>query len=58
MNQARAMTVLRQESLHGTDDGGANGAVRRGEVVAFILRGAIALVTLAIVVLSAQIASG
>ena len=54
MAQARAMTVLRRRAVTAPDDRVAAEAVRRGRVLAGTLRGTMALVTLAVLVLAAQ----
>jgi hypothetical protein len=54
MIQARQMTTLRRQAMGAPDDQIVAGAVRRGRLVAGALRGLMALVTLAIVVLAAQ----
>ena len=54
MAQARAMTALRRRALSAPQDDVAGRAVRRGRLVAGALRGLMALVTLAVVVLAAQ----
>jgi uncharacterized membrane protein len=54
MAQARAMTVLRRRAVTAPDDRAAAEAVRRGRVLAGALRGTMALVTLAVLVLAAQ----
>jgi len=54
MAQARAMTVLRRRAVTAPDDRAAAEAVRRGRVLAGTLRGTMALVTLAVLVLAAQ----
>jgi hypothetical protein len=54
MAQARAMTVLRRRTVSAPDDHAAAEAVRRGRALAGALRGTMALVTLAILVLAAQ----
>lgn len=54
MAQARAMTGLRRRSISAPADAGASRAVRRGRRVATALRGLMAIVTLAIVVLAAM----
>lgn len=54
MAQARAMTRLRARSFARAGDAAAADAVRRGRRVADTLRGALALLTLAVVVLAAH----
>lgn len=54
MAQARAMTVLRRRAVTAPDDRAAAEGVRRGRVLAASLRGTMAFVTLAILVLAAQ----
>ncbi len=54
MIQARQMTTLRRQAMGAPDDQIVAGAVRQGRLVAGALRGLMALVTLAIVVLAAQ----
>jgi hypothetical protein len=54
MAQARAMTALRRRAVTAPDDRAAAEAVRRGRIVAGALRGTMALVTLAVLVLAAQ----
>jgi len=54
MAQARAMGAIRRRSISSPDDEDAARAVRRGQMLAGALRGTMALVTLAIVVLAAQ----
>jgi hypothetical protein len=53
MAQARRMTLVRRQLLAHPDDGALAHEVRRGGVAAGVLRGAIAIITLAIVVLGA-----
>jgi uncharacterized membrane protein len=55
MAQARAMTRLRREALSGDGGVAIEARVRRGAVLAGALRGAIALFTLALVVLGAAL---
>jgi hypothetical protein len=55
MAQARAMTVRRRRAIAAPQDEHAARAVRRGGKVAGALRGSIALVTLAMLVLSADL---
>lgn len=57
MVQAHHMTGLRQRAAAGSDDHGVADAVRRGRMLAGALRGLMALLTLAIVVLAAQVIS-
>jgi uncharacterized membrane protein len=57
MAQARAMTRLRRRALSGTGTVGLEPRIRRGAALAGALRGAIALLTLALVVLGAALAS-
>jgi uncharacterized membrane protein len=57
MAQARAMTRLRRWALEGTADAEAVTRVRRGAVLATALRGGIAILTLALVVLAAALAN-
>lgn len=54
MAQARTMTARRHRTSSAADDPVAAQAVRRGRVLAGALRGVMALMTLAIVVLAAQ----
>ena len=54
MAQARAMGSIRRRAMSSPDDEGAARAVRRGQILAGVLRGTMALVTLAIVALAAQ----
>lgn len=54
MAQARAMGSIRRRAMSSPDDEGAGRAVRRGQILAGALRGTMALVTLAIVVLAAH----
>ena len=54
MIQARQMMTLRRQAMGAPDDQIVAGAIRRGRLVAGALRGLMALVTLAIVVLAAQ----
>lgn len=54
MVQARSMTTLRRRALSAPQDHDAGRAVRRGRLVAGVLRGLMAVVTLSIVVLAAQ----
>ena len=54
MAQARAMTIRRRRAMSTPEDHDAGRAVRRGRLLAGALRGLMALVTLAIVVLAAQ----
>lgn len=54
MSQARAMTRLRRRAALVPADGSAAADVRRGSVLAGALRGAMALLTLSVVVLAAQ----
>ncbi len=58
VRQARAMTRLRRHSLANDTDEQIARRVKGGATVASILRGLIALVTLAIVVLAARIIGG
>jgi hypothetical protein len=53
--QARRMTVMRRRALENRDDKRAATTVRRGAAFAAALRGSIALLTLAILVLSASV---
>lgn len=55
MAQARAMTRLRRQATSAPEDQGLAVTVRRGRLLANMLRGLMAAVTLAIVVLAAQI---
>jgi hypothetical protein len=55
MAQARAMTATRQRALRYRGDAAAEREVNRGRVVAAALRGTMAVITLAIVVLVAQV---
>ena len=55
MAQARAMTRLRRQATSAPEDQGLAVSVRRGRLLANMLRGLMAAVTLAIVVLAAQI---
>jgi uncharacterized membrane protein len=55
--QARRMTQLRQRLLRQPDDGSLADVVRRGARNAAVLRGAIGLLTLALVVLGAVLAT-
>ena len=55
MAQARAMTRLRRQAASGPVDGGLSASLRRGRILAGMLRGLMGAVTLAIVVLAAQI---
>jgi uncharacterized membrane protein len=57
MAQARAMTRLRRQALSGAGSVGLTPRIRRGAALAGVLRGAIALLTLALVVLGAALAS-
>jgi uncharacterized membrane protein len=57
MTQARAMTRLRRQALSGDADPALAARVRRGATLAAALRGAIALLTLALVGLGAALAS-
>jgi uncharacterized membrane protein len=54
--QARAMTRLRRRALTGAGGAALDPRIRRGAVLAGSLRGAIALLTLALVVLGAALA--
>ena len=54
MAQARAMGSIRRRAMSSPDDEGAARAVRRGQILAGVLRGTMALVTLVIVALAAQ----
>ena len=54
MAQARAMTTLRREAMSSPDDHDLADAVRRGRLAAGGLRGLMAAVTLAVLVLAAQ----
>jgi hypothetical protein len=53
MAQARTMATLRRQAMGSPDDHDAARAVRRGRLVASGLRGLMAMVTLAVVVLAA-----
>lgn len=55
MAQARAMTRLRRQATSAPEDQGLAVSMRRGRLLAYMLRGLMAAVTLAIVVLAAQI---
>jgi hypothetical protein len=55
MAQAHAMTTLRRRAMSNPEDHDADRAVRRGRLLAGVLRGLMALVTLVIVVLAAQV---
>jgi hypothetical protein len=55
--QARRMTVRRRLAISAPDDEHAVGAVRRGAVLAGALRGSMALLTLATLVLGAHVLS-
>lgn len=57
MAQARAMTRLRRQAASAPEDRGLSVSLRRGRLLANMLRGLMAAVTLAIVVLAAQIIS-
>jgi hypothetical protein len=57
MAQARTMTILRRRAMSIPEDHNAGRAVRRGRLLAGALRGLMAFVTLAIVVLAAQVIS-
>lgn len=57
MAQARTMTILRRRTMSIPEDHNAGRAVRRGRLLAGALRGLMAFVTLAIVVLAAQVIS-
>ena len=57
MAQARTMTTLRRQAMSAPGDHDADRAVRRGRLVAGALRSLMALVTLAVVVLAAQVIS-
>ncbi|HVC71133.1 MAG TPA: hypothetical protein VNC61_12835 [Acidimicrobiales bacterium] len=57
MAQARTMTILRRQAMSAPGDHDAVSAVRRGRPVASALRSLMALVTLAVVVLAAQVIS-
>jgi hypothetical protein len=54
MAQARAMTALRRQAMGAPGDVAAADAVRRGRALAGILRGKMAVVTLAVLVLAAE----
>jgi len=53
MLQARSMTALRRKSIAHPEDGSTAAALRRGRLLANAIRGAMALMTLAAVVLAA-----
>jgi hypothetical protein len=55
MAQARAMTGLRRQAVIAPDDLVTANAVRRGRILAGTLRATMALVTLAVLVLAAQV---
>jgi len=55
MVQARTMTILRRRAISTPDDLDVGRAVRRGRIVADMLRGLMAVVTLAVVVLAAKV---
>jgi hypothetical protein len=57
MVQARAMTTVRRRAMSAPEDHGAVLAVRRGRLLAGALRSVMALFTLAILVLAAQVIS-
>ena len=53
MMQARAMTALRRKAISSPGDDSTGAALRRGRLLANVIRGLMALMTLAIVVLAA-----
>ena len=53
MMQARAMTALRRKVITNPGDSATVGALRRGRLLANVIRGLMALMTLAIVILAA-----
>jgi hypothetical protein len=55
MTQAKRMTVLRRLALDHPDQSAAVASVQAGATVALVLRGAIAIVTLAMVILGADL---
>jgi hypothetical protein len=58
MAQARRMTIARRRANAAPHDEQATSAVRRGATMAAVLRGAMAVVTLAVVVLVAHELAG